>query len=223
MTYSLSQSETKKAARVPLSHATDCLRVSATAAACSRPLSRTMFASESNSSSVLTSPRINSRRLAGFIPRKWVLRTTARIVSSADGAGISEASEGGSPTRSGIGFTPTGRALTRDEGMRSGKGSPVESKSATFPQVNPLLPQKERAGLNPDPSLLPIVPRQPSQGCRCISVLRQRRPFAAVSASHKFARTDLHSPLEAYADHVRHLSFLYPSGKPVRPRLVQST
>lgn len=76
-------------------------------------------------------------------------------------------------------------------------------------------PHKEKAG-STGPSLFPILRGQPSQGCRRISVLRQRSPFAAVRASQVFVGADQNSPCKVHPDHVAHLSVLK-SAEPVRP------
>lgn len=54
----------------------------------------------------------------------------------------------------------------------------------------------------------PILIRELSKDSRRISILRLGRPFAAVGSPQVFIRTDPHSPLEVYADHVRHRSSL---------------
>ena len=65
-----------------------------------------------------------------------------------------------------------------------------------------------KKGASSPPSLLPIMPRQSSQDSRRVSILRQRRPFAAVRASQVFVPADLHPSRKVDMDDLAHLSVL---------------
>lgn len=65
-----------------------------------------------------------------------------------------------------------------------------------------------------------VLPRQTPQRPRRDFILGGRGGFTPCRASFPLAATDLHTPSKARIDHVAHVCLSYPSGKPVRPRLV---
>lgn len=54
----------------------------------------------------------------------------------------------------------------------------------------------------------PVMLREPSKGSRCVSVLRQRFPFAAVRASHEFFPADPHTPRKVEVNDLGHVVVL---------------
>lgn len=131
MTYSRSPSAMTKAARVALSQAAASLRVCATAASCSRPLSRTTFASVSNSAITSDSVRKYRCRALGLSVRRCARRNAAFRVRSTDGGGISAVFCVGNVS----GIRPTPTAPRRQDFIERGNSHACKAKNARAGRV----------------------------------------------------------------------------------------
>lgn len=151
MTYSRSPSDTKKAPSVARSHAAASLRVFATAASCSLPRILTTLECASKSASASAMARRYRCRALGLSVRKCARSITAVSVSSAEGAGSSPIGMDWSARL--LGMAAPVVAPQRPDAITHGQAFPRKGKSCRTFAVKYVVHKREKAGLEPDPSL----------------------------------------------------------------------
>jgi hypothetical protein len=115
-------------------------------------------------------------------------------------------------------------APQRPDAITHGQAFPRKGKNCRTVSVNHVVPQQEKAGLEPDPSLccFTVSGRASLQGAG--NLWRLPEGFGAATPSR--FRKPVGSPVdhlpcrEIHGDDLGHVCLSYPSGKPVRPRLV---
>ena len=213
-----SPSATKKAPSVALSHAAASLRVCATAASCSLPRILTTQEWASKSASASEMARRYSFRALGLSVRKCARSITAARVSSTEGAGRLSLCES-----SGLGITQTPRAPTRQDFITPGNSDACKAKNVRAARVNHLVHKREKAGLEPDPSLCCSVSGGASpERVRNLARLPEGFGLASPSRLRKPVSPPVdHLPCrEIHGDDLGHVVVLKSVPVPVRPRLV---